>query len=71
MQLDVAARSEDVLVDTGATYSVLTFYSRAFFSQTCNILGAIEKNKNYEKIHLSTSLLLGWINVFPPVSGGP
>ena len=43
MQLDVAGRSENFLVGTGATYSVLTSYSRAFSSQTCNILGATGK----------------------------
>ena len=43
MQLDVAARSENFLVDTGTTYSVLTSYSRAFSSQTCNILSATGK----------------------------
>ena len=32
VQLDVAGRSENFLVDTGATYSVLTSYSRAFSS---------------------------------------
>ena len=42
MQLDVAGRSENFLVDTGATYSVLIFYSGAF-SQTCTILGATGK----------------------------
>ena len=43
MQLDVAGRSENFLVDMGATYSVLISYSRAFFSQTCTILCAIGK----------------------------
>ena len=43
MQLDVAGRSENFLVDTGATYSVLTSYSGAFSSQTCTILGAAAK----------------------------
>ena len=43
MQLDVAGRSENFLVDTGATYSVLISYSGAFFSQTCTILGATGK----------------------------
>ena len=32
--------------------------------------GYYRKN-NYKKIHPSTSLLLRWINIFPPVSGGP
>ena len=40
VQLDVADRSENFLVDTGATYSVLTSYSRVFSSQTCTIWGA-------------------------------
>ena len=39
VQLDVAGRSENFLVDTGATYSVLTSYSGAFSSQTCTIFG--------------------------------
>ena len=43
MQLDVAGRSENFLVDTGATYSVLTSYSRAFSSKTCTILVLQEK----------------------------
>ena len=43
VQLDVAGRSENFLVDTGATYSVLISYSRAFSSQTCTILGATGK----------------------------
>ena len=41
--MDVAGRSENFLVDTGATYSVLTPYSGAFSSQTCTILGATGK----------------------------
>ena len=40
VKLDVAHRSENFLVDTGATYFVLTSWSRAFLSQTCTILGA-------------------------------
>ena len=43
VQQDVAGRSQNFLVDTGATYSVLTTYSRAFSSQTCIILGATGK----------------------------
>ena len=39
----VAGRSENVLLDTGATYSVLISYSGAFSSQTCTILGATGK----------------------------
>ena len=43
VQLDVASRSENFLVDTGATYSVLISYSGDFSSQTCTILGATGK----------------------------
>ena len=43
VQLHVAGRSKNFLVDTRATYSVLTFYSGAFSSQTCTILGATGK----------------------------
>ena len=43
VQMDVAGRSENFLVDTGATYSVLTSYSGAFFSQICTIWGATGK----------------------------
>ena len=45
VQLHVAGGSENFLVDTGATYCVLTSYSEAFSSQTCTILGATEKKK--------------------------
>ena len=43
VQLDVAGRSENFLVDTEATYSVLISCSGAFSSQTCTILGATGK----------------------------
>ena len=43
VQLAVAGRSENFFLDTGAAYSVLTYYSRAFSSQTCTILGAAGK----------------------------
>ena len=43
VQLDVAGRPKNFLVDTGATYSVLTSCSRVFSSQTCTILGATGK----------------------------
>ena len=42
LQLDVAGRSEQFLVDTGTTYSVLTLYIGAF-SQNCTLLGATGK----------------------------
>ena len=43
VQPDVAGRSKNFLVDTGATYSVLISYSGVFSSQTCTILGATGK----------------------------
>ena len=43
VQLDVAGRSKNFLVDTGATYSVLISYFGAFSSQSCTILGATGK----------------------------
>ena len=43
VQLNVAGRLENFLVDMGATFSVLTSYSGAFSSQTCTILGATGK----------------------------
>ena len=43
MQLDVAGRSKNFLVDSVATYSVLISYSGAFSSQTCTILAATGK----------------------------
>ena len=46
VQLDMAGRSEKFSVDTGATYSVQTFYSRVLSSQTCTIG---KKIKNYKR----------------------
>ena len=43
VQLDEAGKFENFLVDTGATYSVLTFYSGILSSQTCTILCATGK----------------------------
>ena len=43
VHLDGAGRPENFLVDTGATYSVLIAYSRAFSPQTCTILGSTGK----------------------------
>ena len=43
VQLDVAGRSKNFLVDTGATYFALTSYSGAFSSQTCTAWGATGK----------------------------
>ena len=69
VQLDMAGRSKNFSVDTGATYSVLTSYSRAISSQTSTILSATRKTN--KKIHLSTCLFLGWTNIFPSVSNSP
>ena len=43
VQLDVAGRSENFLIDMATTYFVLTSYSRVFSSQTCTILSATSK----------------------------
>ena len=40
VELDVAGRSENFLVNTMATYSVLNSYSGIFSSQTCTVWGA-------------------------------
>ena len=44
MQLDVAGRSKNFLIDTGATYSVLTFYFGAF-SQSCTIFWVLQEKQ--------------------------
>ena len=66
VQMYVAGRLENFLVDRGDTYSVLTSYSEAFSSQTCPILGDTGKT-----ITKRFTLLLGWTNIFPEVSGVP
>ena len=43
VQLDVAGRSENFLLDMGATYSVLTSYSGTFSSQIYTIWGVTGK----------------------------
>ena len=43
VQPDVAGRSENFLVDMGASYSVLTSYSGTFSLQTYTIWGATGK----------------------------
>ena len=53
VQLDVAGRSENFLFDKGATYFVLTSFSRAFSSQTCTILVATGKQlQKYSPEHV-------------------
>ena len=68
--MDVAGSSKNFLVGTGATYSVLIPCSRAFSPPNLYHFECYRKN-NYKKIHLSTSLLLEWTNIFPPVSECP
>ena len=65
VQLDVAGRSENFLVDTGATYSVLTSYSRAFSSQTCTILGATGKTNTKDSSEL---FIIAGMNTYFPTS---
>ena len=68
--LDVAGRSENFLVDTGATYSVLTSYSRAYSSQTCTILG--DTGKIITKDSPEHFFVAGMGKYFPTrYSGGP
>ena len=57
LQLPVADRSENFLVDTGATYSVLTSYSGAFSSQSCTIWGATGKTVTKR---FTQALLCSW-----------
>ena len=64
MQLDVADKSEN-LVDTGATYPLLTSYSGGFSPQICTILGVTGKT-NYKKIHLS--IFAAWMDKYFPTS---
>lgn len=43
LQMDVAGRSITFLLDTGATYSVLTSFSKPFSSRNCTVLGVTGK----------------------------
>ena len=56
-QLDEADRSENFLIDTGATYSVLTFYVGAF-SQTCTIFWVLQE-KQLQKDSLEDFFVAG------------
>ena len=67
VQLDVAGKSDNFLVDTEVTYSVLTSYSGAFSSQTCTILGATEKTITKR---FTRALLCSW-DQFLVVPEGP
>lgn len=61
--------SQNFLVNTKATYSVVTSYSGAFSNQTCTIWGTTGETIT-KKIHQSTFLLLGWTDIYPTISGG-
>ena len=65
MHLDVASRSENFLVDMGATYSVLTSYSRAFSSQACTIWGATGKTITER---FTWALFCCWVDEYFPTS---
>ena len=45
--LDVASKKIYFLVDTGATYSVLSSYTRPLSSNSINIMGIEEKSQTY------------------------
>ena len=65
VQLDVAGRSENFLVDTRATYSVLTSCSGALSSQTCTIWGCYRKKKKTQKDSLGHFFVAGMDKYFP------
>ena len=65
VQLDVADRSESFLMDTRATYSVLTSCSRAISSQTCTVLGA--PGKTITK-YLPEHFTIAWVGKYFPNS---
>ena len=67
VHLDLEDRSKNFLVDTELLCPDHLF--QGFLLPKLYHFGWYRKN-NYKKIHLST-LLLGWTNIFPPVSGGP
>ena len=63
MQLDVAGRSENFLIDAGATYSVLISFSGGFSSQTCTIL--VATGKKITKDSLEHFFIAGMDKYFP------
>ena len=69
VQLDVAGRSKNFLVDSGATYSLLISYSGVISPQ--HVQFWVLQENNYKKIHPITSLLLGCTDIFPSVSDSP
>ena len=69
VQLDVAGRSENFLVDTGVTYSDLTSLIWSLLLLNLYYFRCYRKN-NYKNIHLST-LLLRWTNISHQFLAGP
>ena len=63
MQLDVACKSENFLVDTGVTYSVLISYCRAISTETCTIL--VATGKKITKDSLEHFFIAGMDKYFP------
>ena len=63
VQLDAQGRSENFLFDKGATYFVLTSFSRAFSSQTCTIL--VATGKQLEKDSPEHFFVAGMDKYFP------
>ena len=68
MQLDVAGKSENFLVDTGATYSVLTSCSKHFPPKSVPFW--VIPEKQLQKDSPMFFFVSGMENIFPPVSGG-
>ena len=71
MQLDVAGRSENFLVDTGATYSVLIPTPGPSPPKPVPFWVLQEKQLLKDSPKHFYKEMLGWTNIFPPVSGGP
>ena len=69
MQLDVAGRSENFLVDTRATYSVFTSYLEPFPPKPVPF--GVLQEKQLLKDSPEHSFVAGMDSIFPPVSGGP
>ena len=63
VQLDVAGRSKNFLVDTGATYSVLTSYPRAFSPKS--VLFGVQQKKQLQKYSPEHFFVAGMDKYFP------
>ena len=63
VHLDVACKSENFLVDTGVTYSVLISYCRAISTETCTIL--VATGKKITKDSLEHFFIAGMDKYFP------